>query len=100
MNIIEEYIHYKKKRMLKYALLFFADSKFIDEVLERIILLYTNFIFYHEMETLDVCDTFDMDHFQLELDGLKVELLEDYQEQELSVPNEEFVLHKLALTFL
>ena len=94
MNMIEEYISYKKKRMLKYALLFFDDSQFIKDILERILVLYTNFIFYHQLETLEVCDVFDMNQFQLELDGLKVELLEDYQDQELAVSNEEYTTNR------
>lgn len=91
MNIIDSYMDYKIKCLIKYALLFFEKDKsddFLNKCLNRYFRTYVNFCFYHRLETLDKVLSYDFVNLEKEFKGIEVELLDEYSIYELIDTND------------
>jgi hypothetical protein len=99
-NIIQTYFDFKINILVSLTLICFDDEKdnkeFITECLERFYRCYINDIYYHESTTIDHIDFVNEEILKQEFEGVKLELIQELTEKEITIENEEFT-HKKEL---
>ena len=88
-NLITIYMNYKVDRLVEYGALIYEDSKFIREVFKGYFDTYIDNYYYGIFNTVDT-DTYSLETFQVELNGIMSDIMDDYRGYELRVSNEEF----------
>ena len=94
MNLISKYFIYKKNLLISYGLAVFSDLEyrcFIIECLDRYFSNYINAFYYHNFETVDNVEKFDRQVLELELEGIRLELLDSLSVREIVETNEGYL---------
>ena len=93
VGVIDNFVNYKISFLIKCGLTFFYNDKDLDLVekfLEKYLKNYVYFKFYNEVHTLKSSTDFSLDSLKKELEGMEIELLDDYSINELIDSNEEY----------
>ena len=93
-NLISKYFIYKKNLLISYGLAVFSDLKyrsFIIECLDRYFSNYINAFYYHKFETVENVEVVDIHVLELELDGIRLELLDSLSVREIVETNEGYL---------
>lgn len=98
-DFIRSYVNYKIKYLSECASFFFMDydKELIGTFLKTYFETYANAYFYHVLGTLDEATDYGIKTIQLELDGMKEEILDGYKALEFRTPNEEYIRNKTAI---
>lgn len=99
-DFVRSYIKFKIKRLSELASFFFNgyNEELINKWLASYFETYTNTYYYNILATLDDAEIFDLNTVQLEFLGIKEDLLDEYNDYELSVENIDYEKHKMAIS--
>lgn len=89
-NLINVYMNYLTKTMVKIALVCFKDEEFVEKRIERFVRTYIDNRYYNIFHTVDDNSTYSLEVLNEEFDGLVVELLDDYSDYELLESNDKY----------
>lgn len=101
-NIISSYMNYKLNRLKTYAFTFLPnDNKtFLEENFTAYLSNYIKVYYYHILESLNYSEAiaFDQRTIEEEFSAIKLELLDNLKEQELTLSNELYQYAKELIT--
>ena len=93
-NLMDCYMNYKASRLKKYGLVIMhSHDEFLEEVLEKYIWTYINCYYYKIFDTSRVENSSD-DVIKVELEGKRLEMLDELSIYELIDSNEVFELKR------
>jgi len=90
-NLINVYMNYLTKSMVKIALVCFKDEDFVRGRIERFVKTYIDNRYYNIFHTVSDNSVYNEKVLKKEFAGLLVELLEDYKDYELLEDNKKYV---------
>ena len=94
-NLVDVYMNYKVQRLQNYGLILMGrEDSFLKECLSFYLRTYISSYYYHIFETIDSKDSCSDLDVSLELDGKKLELLDQLADRELIESNDSYVLKK------
>ncbi len=90
INLIDIYMNYYINRLSQYALCFFneeeLDKEFTIEILKEYMKVFINFKYYNILSSIENSQ-FQIEDLKKELDGKRVEILDNYASRELEEDN-------------
>lgn len=87
-NLINIYMIYLKNTLIKISLLYYKeDQEFINKILDKYISCYIDNYYYNIYHTVDKQNSYTDELFKLELNGLEIEILDDYYNLEFEEEN-------------
>lgn len=90
-NVISVFMDYKINRLVEYGVLIYQqDSQFIRQVFGGYFRTYVDNYYYEVYSTLEDHSKYTLEHFRTELQGIMIEMLEEYRSYELEVSNKEY----------
>jgi len=89
-NLINVYMKYLTKTLVKIALMCFKDESFVESKIERYVKTYIDNRYYNIFHTVDDNSTYNLKVLEEEFNGLTIELLDEYSDYELIDSNEKY----------
>ena len=99
-DFVRSYIRFKIKRLSEFASFFFNgyNDELIIKWLGSYFDTYTNTYYYNILATLDTAEVFDLNTVRLEFLGIKEDILDEYNDYELTVENVDYGKHRDAIS--